>query len=72
MKIVSKVNITKFDHRTISDNDAGEGSIHCACGKIYDFSLRLDKNMVSCDGFVYPACPSCDQTPYSETRRIDL
>lgn len=76
MQKVYTIRVTKSnkgcEHRTIFDNDDGEGCISCACGKIYDFSLKQDINLVNFDGFVYPRCPSCHETPYSETRRTDL
>ena len=72
MEKVEILNITRKDHKTLSDNDAGEGSIACACGGTYDFSLMRDENLVDCSGFIFPRCPYCLETPHSDTRRCDL
>ena len=68
---VETITVTK-GHETLSEDDKGNGRIKCNCGNTYDFSLMKSQNMVECDGFIFPCCPSCKETPHSETRRIDL
>ena len=67
---VETITVTK-GHETLSEDDKGNGCIKCNCGNTYDFSLIKNENMVECEGFIFPRCPFCKETPHSETRRID-